>query len=126
MELSNDDGTVKSIVYGDKDAKVEAIIQVGSVHVIITQQRKPYHKEVDFTRLGLNPRKADIVVVKIGYLEPELYAMRADWLLALTVGGVDQNLDRLPYKKIQRPMFPLDKNMPEPDLTAKLVPLSGD
>ena len=120
------DGTVKSIVYGDKDAKVEAVIQVGSVHVIITQQRKPYHKEVDFTRLGLNPRKADIVVVKIGYLEPELYAMRADWLLALTVGGVDQNLDRLPYKKIQRPMFPLDKNMPEPDLTAKLVPLSGE
>lgn len=119
-------GTVKSIVYGDKDAKVEAVIQVGSVQVIITQQRKPYHKEVDFTRLGLNPRKADIVVVKIGYLEPELYAMRADWLLALTVGGVDQNLERLPYKKIQRPMFPLDKNMPEPDLSARLVPLSGE
>lgn len=119
-------GTVKSIVYGDKDAKVEAVIQVGSVQVIITQQRKPYHKEIDFTRLGLNPRKADIVVVKIGYLEPELYAMRADWLLALTVGGVDQNLERLPYKKIQRPMFPLDKNMAMPDLSAKLVPLSGE
>ena len=118
-------GTVQSIIYGDKDAKVEAVIQVGSVNVIITQNRKPYHKEIDFTRLGLNPRTADIVVVKIGYLEPELYAMRADWLLALTVGGVDQNLERLPYKKIKRPMFPLDKNMPTPDLSAKLVPLSG-
>ena len=94
--------------------------------MIITQNRKPYHKEIDFTRLGLNPRTADIVVVKIGYLEPELYAMRADWLLALTVGGVDQNLERLLYKKIQRPMFPLDKNMPTPDLSAKLVPLSGE
>ena len=119
-------GTVQSIIYGDKDAKVEAVIQVGSVSVIITQNRKPYHKEIDFTRLGLNPRTADIVVVKIGYLEPELYAMRADWLLALTVGGVDQNLERLPYKKIKRPMFPLDKNMPTPDLSAKLVPLSGE
>ena len=119
-------GTVQSIIYGDKDAKVEAVIQVGSVHVIITQNRKPYHKEVDFTRLGLSPRTADIVVVKIGYLEPELYAMRADWLLALTVGGVDQNLERLPYKKIKRPMFPLDKNMPTPDLSARLVPLSGE
>ena len=119
-------GTVQSIIYGDKDAKVEAVIQVGSVNVIITQNRKPYHKEIDFTRLGLNPRTADIVVVKIGYLEPELYAMRADWLLALTVGGVDQNLERLPYKKIKRPMFPLDKNMPTPDLSAKLVPLSGE
>jgi microcystin degradation protein MlrC len=89
-------GTVESIVYGDKDAEVEVAVKVGSVHIIVTQKRKPYHKEIDFTRLGLNPRKADIVVVKIGYLEPELYAMRADWILALTPGGVDQNIERLP------------------------------
>ncbi|HTI08270.1 MAG TPA: M81 family metallopeptidase [Puia sp.] len=117
-------GTVESIQYGDKDAEVEVVVRIGSVHVIVTQKRKPYHKEIDFTRLGLEPRKADIVMVKIGYLEPELYAMRADWLLALTPGGVDQDLGRLPYKRIQRPMFPLDKDMPEPDLSAKLVPAS--
>jgi microcystin degradation protein MlrC len=92
--------------------------------VIVTKKRKPYHKENDFTRLGLNPRKADIVVVKIGYLEPELYAMRADWIMALTPGGVDQNLEGLTYKRIRRPMFPLDKNMKDPDLSAKLVPTS--
>jgi microcystin degradation protein MlrC len=115
-------GTVESIVRGDRDAVVEVVVRVGSVHVIVTQQRKPYHKEADFTRLGLNPRKSDIVVVKIGYLEPELYNMRADWLLALTPGGVDQNLERLPYKRIERPMFPLDKDMKDPDLKARLVP----
>ena len=117
-------GTVESIVYGDIDAGVEVAVKVGSVHIIVTQKRKPYHHEADFTRLGLNPRKADIVVVKIGYLEPELYAMRADWILALTPGGVDQNLERLPYRRIQRPMFPFDKKMPEPDLSARLVPSS--
>jgi microcystin degradation protein MlrC len=115
-------GTVESIVHGDRDAVVEVVVRVGSVHVIVTQKRKPYHKERDFTRLGLNPRKSDIVVVKIGYLEPELYNMRADWLLALTPGGVDQNLERLPYKRIERPMFPLDKDMKDPDLRARLVP----
>ncbi|HEX3934128.1 MAG TPA: M81 family metallopeptidase, partial [Puia sp.] len=77
-------GTVESMVYGDKDAEVEAVVRVGSLHVIVTRKRKPYHKEIDFTRLGLAPRKTDIVVVKIGYLEPELYAMRADWIMALT------------------------------------------
>ena len=117
-------GTVESIEKGDKDAEVEVVVRVGSVHVIVTQKRKPYHKEIDFTRLGLNPRKTDIVVVKIGYLEPELYAMRADWILALTPGGVDQNLERLPYKRIQRPMFPFDRTMPDPDLTARMVPSS--
>ncbi len=94
--------------------------------MIVTQKRKPYHKEIDFTRLGLRPREADIVVVKIGYLEPELYAMRADWILALTPGGVDQDLERLPYKRIERPMFPFDKDMKEPDLSAKWVPVSGE
>ena len=117
-------GTVMAIEQGDKNAEVEVVVRVGSVSVIVTQKRKPYHKEADFTRLGLTPRKADIVVVKIGYLEPELYAMRADWLLALTPGGVDQDLERLPYKRINRPMFPLDKTLKNPDLSARLVPAS--
>ena len=118
-------GTVEAIVEGDKDAEVEVSVKVGSIHVIVTQKRKPYHEEKDFTRLGLNPRKADIVMVKIGYLQPELYAMQADWIMALTPGGVDQDLFRLPYKRIERPMFPFDKDMKTPDLSAKLVPLSG-
>jgi microcystin degradation protein MlrC len=117
-------GTVESIVKGDKDAEVEVAIKVGSVHVIVTQKRKPYHFEKDFTNLGLKPRETDIVVVKIGYLEPELYNMRGDWMMALTPGGVDQDLFRLPYKRIERPMFPLDNTMKDPDLKAKLVPLA--
>ncbi|AMR33572.1 microcystin degradation protein MlrC [Mucilaginibacter sp. PAMC 26640] len=118
-------GTVEAIEYGDKDAEVEVVVKVGSVHVIVTKKRKPYHKEIDFTRLGLNPRKADIVVVKIGYLEPELYAMRADWLLALTPGGVDQDIEHLPYKRIIRPMFPFDKSMADPDLSGRFIQISG-
>jgi len=118
-------GTVESIVSGDVDAEVETVIRVGSIHVIVTQKRKPYHKEIDFTRLGLAPRKTDIVVVKIGYLEPELYAMRAGWIMALTPGGVDQDIEHLPYKRIQRPMFPFDSTMKDPDLSARLVPASG-
>jgi microcystin degradation protein MlrC len=119
-------GTVEAIEHGDQHAETEVVVKVGSVNVIVTKKRKPYHKEVDFTRLGLNPRQTDIVVVKIGYLVPELYDMRADWLMALTPGGVDQDLERLGYKRIQRPMFPLDKDMADPDLTARLVPSSDD
>jgi len=114
-------GTVKAIVEGDEHAETEVVVQIGSVNVIVTKKRKPYHREVDFTRLGLDPRKSDIVVVKLGYLVPELYDMRADWIMALTPGGVDQDLERLTFKRIQRPMFPFDKDMPDPDLKAKLV-----
>ena len=118
-------GIVESIVKGDIDAEVEVSIKVGSIHVILTQKRKPYHKEVDFTNLGLNPRKTDIVVVKIGYLVPELYNMRAGWVMALTPGGVDQDIEHLPYKRINRPMFPFDRDMKDPDLSARFIPVSG-
>lgn len=118
-------GIVKSIEHGDVHAETEVVVQVGSIHVIVTKKRKPYHHEADFTKLGLNPRTTDIVVVKLGYLVPELYEMRADWVMALTPGGVDQDLERLPFKRISRPMFPFDKEMGPPDLTARLVPLSG-
>ncbi len=117
-------GIIKAIEHGDDAAETEVVVQVGSVKVILTKKRKPYHYEKDFTRLGLNPRETDILVVKIGYLVPELYDMRAGWIMALTPGGVDQDLERLGHKRIKRPMFPFDKNMAEPDLKAQLVPSS--
>ena len=119
-------GIVKAIEHGDQNAETEVVVQIGSVNVIVTKKRKPYHHEADFTRLGLTPSQTDIVVVKIGYLVPELYDMRADWVMALTPGGVDQDLERLEFKRITRPMFPFDKDMSDPDLAAKMVPLSGE
>jgi microcystin degradation protein MlrC len=115
---------VLAIRKGDVHAAIEAVAQVGSVKVIVTQKRKPYHYEKDFTQLGLNPKKADVLVVKIGYLVPELYDMRGGWTMALTPGGVDQNLQRLDYRRINRPMFPLDKEFPNLDLSAKIIPTS--
>ena len=118
-------GKVKTIREGDKHAEVEVVVEVGNISVIVTKKRKPYHYERDFTELELNPREADIVVVKIGYLVPELYDMRGDWVMALTPGGVDQDLERLDYKRIKRPMFPMDKDMSDVDLSVRWIPASN-
>jgi len=118
------DGVVEAIRKGDVHAAVEVVVRVGSLRVIVTEKRKPYHYEKDFTRLGLAPRKSDVLVVKIGYLVPELYDLRGDWIMALTPGGVDQDLERLDYKRVQRPLFPLDKNMSSVDLKTRWIPSS--
>ncbi|MQY11980.1 hypothetical protein SRB5_21080 [Streptomyces sp. RB5] len=119
-------GTVHAVRHGDRDARTEVVLRVGGVHAILTELRKPYHHEHDFTGLDLNPRTADLVIVKIGYLEPELYAMAADWRLALTPGGVDQGLPRLGHTRIDRPLFPFDPDMPDPDLSARIIPPSDE
>ncbi|MEU5444620.1 M81 family metallopeptidase [Streptomyces griseofuscus] len=117
-------GVVHAIRHGDRDAETEVVIRVGSVYAILTRLRKPYHHEHDFTDLDLAPRSADVVVVKIGYLEPELFDMAAAWKMALTPGGVDQDLVRLGHHRIRRPMFPFDRDMADPDLTARIIPAS--
>ncbi|MFE0100789.1 M81 family metallopeptidase [Streptomyces sp. NPDC059009] len=107
-----------------------AAVQVGGLTVILVGRRKPFHTLADFMGpaeggLGIDPRTYDLVVVKIGYLEPELHAMAADWLLALTPGGVDQDLVRLGHHRVVRPLYPFDEDAYEnaaPDLTPVQLP----
>lgn len=110
-------GEVFSITEGDPDAGAQAVIAVGGLHAIITERRKPFHHLDDFRMLGLDPETADIVVVKIGYLEPELYRLAQDWTLALTPGGVDQDLLRLGHHRLAPGVFPFDP-AGDPALTA--------
>ena len=113
-------GSVFSITEGDADAGTQVVIAVGGLHAIVTERRKPFHHLSDFRMLGLEPTTADLVVVKIGYLEPELYELAADWTLALTPGGVDQDLLRLGHHRLRPGVYPFDASG-EPDLTAVVV-----
>ncbi|GAA4607184.1 M81 family metallopeptidase [Actinoallomurus liliacearum] len=114
-------GTVQALRRDDPVGGDVAVIRTGGLQVIVTARRKPYHEIRDFTFLGLDPTTTDLVIVKIGYLEPELYDVAADWLLALTPGGVDQDLLRLGHHGVRRPLFPFDTDMPDPDLTPELL-----
>lgn len=118
-------GEVFSITDGDPTAGIQAVIRAGSVLAILTERRKPFHHLDDFRSLGLDPEGADVVIVKIGYLEPELFALAADWTLALTPGGVDQNLLRLGHRHLAPGVVPFDTSIPHPALTA-VVTRRGD
>lgn len=88
-----------------------AVVETGGVQVILTQRRTPFHRIADFTALDIDPHRCQVVVVKIGYLEPELKQLAARALLALSPGAVDQDITALPFQKIARPIFPFDRNM---------------
>jgi microcystin degradation protein MlrC len=111
-------GTVYSITKGDTTAGTQAVIQVGNVFAILTERRKPFHHISDFTQLGLDPAEFEIIVVKIGYLEPELYNAAAGWKLALTPGGVDQDLLRLGHSHLAPGVFPFIDTDAVPPLKA--------
>ena len=93
-------GTVKFLFDTNEINERQAIVQIGGVQVIVAQRRRPFPYIVDFTKLGINPHEHKIVVVKIGYLVPELKALAAKAFLALSPGAVDQDIERLPFKRI--------------------------
>lgn len=99
-----------------------AVVKVGSIHIIVTRTPQSFQQERQMTSIGLNPREADIVMVKQGYLVETWYDMQADWVMAHTRGGVDQDLVNLPYKRLIRPIFPLDPDMPDPELNVIFLP----
>jgi microcystin degradation protein MlrC len=101
-------GVVRHLAPGEN---TEAVLQIGEVHVIVTARRRPYHFVAEMARLGLEPLSHKIVVVKIGYLEPDLKRHAPRAFLALTPGAVDQAIERLPFHRVRRPLFPLDKTM---------------
>ena len=95
-----------------------AIIKTGSVYVVVgTSSPTP-----PLAGTGIDPSKMDIVMVKQGYLVNQWYNMQADWVMAQTRGSVDQDFKTLPYKGVVRPIFPLDPDMPDPELNVIFVP----
>lgn len=103
------DGILEAVA-DDPDGGRCVSVRVGGLSVFVTSRRMQYRLLASYARLGVRVDEVDVVVVKIGYLEPELFSAAGDWLLALTPGGVDQDLARLPYQNVQRPMFPLDRD----------------
>jgi microcystin degradation protein MlrC len=83
----------------------EAVVQIEGVTLVLSARRRPYHDIVDFTRLGLQPSSFKIIVVKSGYLSPDLEPLANPSLMALSPGGVDQDLVRL-TNKLRKPVYP--------------------
>ncbi|MBY4608739.1 M81 family metallopeptidase [Rhizobium sp. 9T] len=88
----------------------QAVVSTGGIDLVLSAKRRPYHNIVDFTRLGLDPHAAKIIVVKSGYLSPELAPIANPNLMALSEGVVDQFVERLPRLRKQHPTYPFDKD----------------
>ena len=66
----------------------------------------PFHNLSDFADLGIDLKDYRLLVVKSGYLSPELQSLSAPSFMVLTDGAVCQNFEKLENKHRQRPIFP--------------------
>jgi microcystin degradation protein MlrC len=88
-----------------------AVVETEGVKTVIIKSRRSFVAVNDFKEAGLNPLDFKIVVVKLGYLFPELRDIAPVHLIALTSGFCNLDMRSLPYKFVTRPSFPLDTAM---------------
>ncbi len=103
-------------------AERQAVVRVGGIEIVLAARRRPYHTIEDFRRLGLEPSTVQLLVVKSGYLSPELAPIANPNLMALTDGVVNQDIANLASNRRTRPVFPFDWNFeftPEAQLSAR-------
>jgi len=62
--------------------------------------------------VDITPENQKIIVVKLGYLEPEIRKIAKHSIMALTKGSSDELFERLTYNKLSRPIYPLDHDFP--------------
>ncbi|MGZ9810871.1 M81 family metallopeptidase [Pseudoroseicyclus sp. H15] len=113
---------LRLITDGDAPAQNEAVFRAGGITFVTSARRRPYHHFSDFARLGIDLAEFDIVVVKSGYLSPDMKAHAAISLMALSPGIVDQYVERLPRSRTPVPTFPFQRDFdyaPEPQWSAR-------
>jgi microcystin degradation protein MlrC len=85
-----------------------AVLRVDGVEIILTTDRRPFTSLAAFHAVGIDPLTRKMVVVKLGYLFPELRDLAPRALLVASPGFSDLRLDTFPYSRLRRPIFPLD------------------
>jgi len=99
-----------------------AVIEVGSIAVLVTE-RPAFTVDPAFYRsVGLEPRDAKIVVVKSALQFRDGYGpfAKAMWVVD-TPGPSTANFKRLDWKHLSRPLFPFDDDF-EPDIRSVVGP----
>lgn len=101
-------GDILSYTGGNEGAS--ATIDCGDITVVITKNRAAMCRPDIFESIDLDFRKYKIVIVKLGYLFPELAEVAPRSILAFTPGSSCERLEDMNMKKIRRPMYPLEDN----------------
>ena len=94
--------------YQHSNAGPSATLVCGGITVVITKNRAALCRPDIFRSIGLDPTAFSIVVVKLGYLFPELAQQAGRSILAFTPGASTERLEDMHLKRIRRPMYPLD------------------
>ena len=106
--LGRQEGTVLFAEHGDFGGCATVSVEGLPIDVIVTDTNHPFVERHQTLAAGVDWMDYDVVIVKTGYAFPEPTQQGALCVMSLTDGATLQDTRRLPFKRIMRPMFPVD------------------
>ena len=100
--MMHDHHTVFGQTINVKIKDLPIVIMVASTNWAVCEKHQ-------FISAGINWDEYDIIVVKEGYIFPELKEKGKLSIMSLTQGATLQDTSQLPFKRIMRPMYPIDE-----------------
>lgn len=86
------------------------VISTEGIDVIVTAKREAFTSPSKIKDFGVDPFDYKIIVVKLGYLFDDLRKISKRSIMALTPGSSSLDLSNIKYRKLKRPVYPLDKD----------------
>ena len=79
------------------------------IDILISNTSQPIIVNPQLRHLGIEWTDYDVTVVKQGYIFPDFKAQAQFYVMSLTDGATPQDTASIPFKRIMRPMFPIDQ-----------------
>lgn len=88
-----------------------AVLNVGGIDLVLTATRHSFEDPIQLRVLGLEPLDYRIVVLKRGYLTTEFAQIAPRSILAFTPGCTNCRVERMEFRRVRRPIYPLDRDI---------------
>ncbi|MBV9813316.1 MAG: M81 family metallopeptidase [Acetobacteraceae bacterium] len=88
-----------------------ARVRIGGAIVTFHAARVGFTGPGHLEAVGIDPSAHSIYVVKVGYAHPEQEDMLTRHICLISEGVADLDFTRLPYRRIPRPCYPLERDM---------------
>lgn len=89
-----------------------AVLIVDGIEIVVTERPNGAFDPAVLTSQGIDPARKTVVVIKSQIFGPKSYGdMVAETLVVDSGGWATTNFSSLPYRKVRRPIFPLDADV---------------
>jgi len=87
------------------------IVKYRNMRIVLTSKHIGFGDEDLLPAFGVKAEEYCLVIVKLGYLEACFRTIAARAIMATSKGCSNEVLESIPYRKVRRPIYPLDPGM---------------